>query len=111
MRRLALAMLVLLAAGAPSVRAADPTPGSSGLGDRLYPKAGNGGYDVAGYHLDLRYATSSPAQPLVGTATIQVTAAKALSRFDLDFGGDTVGSVQVNGTAARWRRDGEELVI
>jgi aminopeptidase N len=114
MRRCAclLAPVLLLAlAGAPATAAADPTPGSSGLGDRLYPKAGNGGYDVADYALDLRYATSAPAQPLVGTATIRATATKALSRFDLDFGGDAVGAVRVDGTAARWRRDGEELVI
>ena len=104
-------VLLLALTGAPAAAMADPTPGSSGLGDRLYPKLGNGGYDVADYKLDLRYATSAPAQPLVGTATIRATATKALSRFDLDFGGDAVGTVRVNGAAARWRRDGEELVI
>src|SRR5690606_34384610 len=30
-------------------------PGASGLCDTYYPQAGNGGYDVADYHLDLTY--------------------------------------------------------
>ncbi|HUQ03349.1 MAG TPA: M1 family metallopeptidase [Kofleriaceae bacterium] len=34
-----------------------------------------------------------------------------MSRFNLDFAGDTVGSVTVNGQTATWQRIGEELVI
>jgi hypothetical protein len=64
---LVLATLVLaLPAGA----AAAPTPGAPGLDDRLFPNLGNGGYDALHYHLDLRYATSAPDQPLDGTVTI-----------------------------------------
>ena len=36
--------------------AADFTPGSSGLGDPFFPNAGNGGYDVVNYDLELAYA-------------------------------------------------------
>ena len=38
-------------------------------------------------------------------------ATQDLSRFNLDFAGGAVGSVSVNGQAARFAREGEELVI
>jgi aminopeptidase N len=88
-----------------------PTPGSAGIGDALFPTLGNGGYDVVHYDLDLRYETSAPGQPLDGVATILARATQSLSRFDLDFGGDSVGEVTVNGCHAAAARDGEELVI
>src|SRR5215212_6708284 len=64
-----------------------PTPGAPGIGDRLFPLAGNGGYDVRHYDLDLRYATADPAQSLDGTVTITARATQSLSRLDLDWGG------------------------
>jgi aminopeptidase N len=88
-----------------------PTPGSPGLGDVLFPTLGNGGYDVEHYHLDLRYATSDPAEPLDGTVTILARATQALSRFDLDFAGASLGAVTVNGVPATYTQDGDELVI
>jgi aminopeptidase N len=88
-----------------------PAPGAAGIGDRLFPNLGNGGYDVLHYHLDLRYATSAPSQSLDGTVTIAARATQSLSRFNLDFGGASVGSVSVNGRTAEWTREGEELVI
>ena len=42
-------------------------PGADGIGDPYYPKAGNGGYDVANYDLDLRYDPATDG--LTGTAT------------------------------------------
>lgn len=102
--------LLALAAGTPA-QAAAPTPGASGLGDRLDPGLGNGGYDALHYDLDLRYATSTPSQPIDGTVTIDARATQALSRFNLDFGGERVGAVSVDGVPARWRRAGEELII
>ena len=105
---LVLATLVLaLPAGA----AAAPTPGAPGLDDRLFPNLGNGGYDALHYHLNLRYATSAPDQPLDGTVTIVARATQALSQFNLDFAGASVGSVSVNHRRADWTREGEELVI
>ena len=80
----------LLAAG-PAAASSAPTPGAPGIGDKLYPTLGNGGYDALHYDVDLRYATSDPAQPLDGTVTILARATQALSRFDLDFGGTGVG--------------------
>jgi aminopeptidase N len=88
-----------------------PAPGSPGLGDRLYPDLGNGGYDALHYDLDLRYATSKPTQGVTGNVTIRAVATMSLSRFDLDFSGKSVGSVSVNGKPAAFARKGGELVI
>jgi aminopeptidase N len=90
---------------------AAPSPGAAGLGDRLNPGIGNGGYDVIRYDLHLRYATSDPAQALDGDETILARATQSLSRFDLDFGGDKVGGVSVNGKPAAFKRNGEELIV
>src|SRR6476661_9949936 len=78
-----------------------PSPGAPGIGDRLFPTLGNGGYDVQHYDLDLRYATSAPSQGIDGTVTILATATQSLSRFNLDFAGDSVGGVTVNGLKAK----------
>jgi aminopeptidase N len=106
---------LLLGLTAPAAAVADgsgtPSPGAAGIGDRLFPTLGNGGYDALHYTLDLRYATSSPTQGLEGTATIVARATQALSRFNLDFAGGGVAAVSVNGRAATWAREGEELVI
>ena len=108
----ALALVVAaLALAVPAGAAAAPTPGAPGLDDRLFPTLGNGGYDALHYHLDLRYATSAPDQPLDGTVTIVARATQSLSQFNLDFGGASVGSVSVNHRRADWTREGEELVI
>jgi aminopeptidase N len=88
-----------------------PAPGAAGLGDRLYPLLGNGGYDVQNYDLSLRYPAKDPAQTITGDVTITARATQALSRFDLDFGGGTVAAVTVDGRRAAFTRTGEELVI
>jgi aminopeptidase N len=110
-KRALLLALALLAIAATPARAAGPSPGAAGLGDRLDLGLGNGGYDALHYDLDVRYATSAPSQPIDGTVTIAARATQALSQFNLDFAGQGVGSVWVDGARARWRRDGEELVI
>ena len=63
------------------------------------------------YDLDLRYATSAPSQGIDGTVTMVARSTQALSRFDLDFAGASVGAVAVNGQHASFRRVGGELVI
>jgi aminopeptidase N len=88
-----------------------PTPGAAGIGDALYPTLGNGGYDVEHYDLDLRYATVAPSQAIDGTVTITARATQALSRFDLDFAGDSYGAITVDGHPATSQWDGDELVI
>jgi aminopeptidase N len=88
-----------------------PAPGSAGLGDRLYPLNGNGGYDVKNYDLSLRYKAKDPKQTVTGDVTITAVATQSLSRFDLDFGGGSVAKVSVNGRSATFARSGDELVI
>src|SRR4051794_21414408 len=88
--------LCAVAAAAPAAAAKPhptPAPGAPGIGDRLFPLAGNGGYDVRHYDLDLHYATADPAQSLDGTVRIVARATQSLSRFDLDWGGRSVGAI------------------
>jgi aminopeptidase N len=91
--------------------AAKPSPGAAGLGDRLYPLLGNGGYDVQNYDLSLRYAKKDPKQQVSGDVTITAVATQSLSRFDLDFGGDGLAKVTVDGRPAGFTRSGDELVV
>ncbi|HLM28875.1 MAG TPA: hypothetical protein VK360_03045, partial [Acidimicrobiales bacterium] len=60
-------------------------PGGTGVGDPYFPEAGNGGYDVERYVLDL---TWDPAdEHLEGVTTITATATQPLSSFALDLVG------------------------
>src|SRR5262245_574679 len=106
MRLLLIAVVVLLAPAPAYAR-----PGAAGIGDRLFPKLGNGGYDVRHYDLALSYATAAPSHGIAGTVTVTAQATQSLSRFDLDFAGNGVGSVSVNDQPARFSRSGQELVI
>ena len=87
----------------------DFAPGAAGIGDPYFPTYGNGGYDVAGYDLALKYDPKSGR--LDGTATITATATQDLDRFDLDLAGLTVATVTVDGAAATAKADRNELVI
>src|SRR3954451_6656848 len=104
MRRLLIAVALLCGLILPASAAAfdRPSPGAAGIGDRLYPTLGNGGYDVQHYDLDLRYATAAPTQGIDGTVTILAVATQSLSQFDLDWAGDSVGKVTVDGLPARF---------
>jgi aminopeptidase N len=106
---LVLSALVLAGAIGPARAAAAFTPGSPGLGDPYFPLAGNGGYDVSHYSLRLDYEPSS--NHLAGTATISALATQDLSRFDLDLRGFEISRLLVNGVAASFTRDGQELII
>jgi aminopeptidase N len=103
---LVLALSVAVPASAAPVAG---TPGASGIGDPYYPLDGNGGYDVGKYGLAVRYDPSTDV--LTATATITAVATQNLSRFDLDFEGLQIRMLAVDGTPARYRRDGGELVI
>ncbi len=84
-------------------------PGAVGAGDPYFPTYGNGGYDVAGYDLDLRYDPKSGE--LGGTATITATATQDLSRFDFDLAHLTAKSVRVDGAEATATTTANELVV
>jgi aminopeptidase N len=109
--RLGATVAVAAAVAVPSPAwAAEPfTPGSAGLGDPFFPLAGNGGYDVGHYSLQLGYDPAT--RRLDGTAIIQATATQNLSRFDLDLRGFDILGLEVDGQAAAFTRDGQELVI
>jgi aminopeptidase N len=107
-RSIVVAVTLLAAAVAPAA-AQQYTPGSPGVGDPFFPQAGNGGYDVRHYSLDLNYDPHNNS--LEARATIAARATQDLSRFDLDLRGLHVGQVTVNGDTASFKRDGQELVI
>lgn len=113
--RLALAAALTVAAAltgpAAVSRAATetPTPGAAGLGDPIFPLDGNGGYTVRHYTLDFDW--QAPRAPFAASTTIKATATQALSRFDLDFAGNELHTVTVNGRPAAAVRDGDELIV
>ncbi|MET7853113.1 M1 family metallopeptidase [Streptomyces avermitilis] len=88
---------------------AAPSPGAPGIGDPLLPLDGNGGYTVRRYTLAFDWRT--PRTPFEAGTTISATATQALSRFDLDFAGNTLHTVTVDGAPATAVRDGDELVV
>jgi aminopeptidase N len=85
------------------------SPGAPGLGDSYFPLEGNGGYDVQ--HYDLAFSYDPATDRLDGTNTITARATQGLSSFDLDLQQLDVKSVEVNKKAARFARDGQELII
>ncbi|MFF4438519.1 M1 family metallopeptidase [Streptomyces sp. NPDC001621] len=97
------------APGATAAAAEAPSPGAPGIGDPLMPLAGNGGYTVRRYTLDFDWR--AVRTPFPATATISATATQALSRFDLDFAGNTLQRVTVDGSPATAVRHGDELVV
>ncbi|MCX5362629.1 M1 family metallopeptidase [Streptomyces sp. NBC_00124] len=102
-------VLLALALSACTSGGVQGTPGGSGVRDPYFPKAGNGGYDVAHYALRLSY--DPDAEHLSGTAAVTARATQNLSAFDLDLKGLDVEEVTVEGEKARWNRSGQELTV
>ena len=103
----ALVLGVALAAGTPLAAVAvkpAPSPGAPGVGDDYFPLAGNGGYDVRHYGLDIDYDPSTDV--LDGLAVITAKATQSLIPFNLDLDGLTVESVRVNGRSGGVDRAG-----
>ncbi len=83
--------------------------GSAGIGDRLYPELGNGGYDVLRYRFDLDIDSEWSIQ---ATADIELVPQVALASFNLDLAGLDVDGVEIPGTDdVRFEHVGRELVI
>jgi aminopeptidase N len=104
------ALAATFALAAPA--AADYSPGDAGAGDPYYPNAGNGGYEVSHYDLELDYEPL-PTNFLKGEAEVEARATQNLSRFNLDLRPNmVVHEVRVDGSRATFTREGvHELVI
>lgn len=89
--------------------AAVPAVDLAGIGDPYFPTYGNSGYDVERYDLALKYEPG--AKKLTGKATITAKATELLSRFHLDFHGLDLSAVTIDGKAAEFSRDQDELII
>jgi len=89
---------------------ASASVGLSGLGDPVFPKAGNGGYEVDHYLLKL---DSRPDRRILkGTATLSATSTQNLSQFNLDLERHMkVDAVSVDGEAAKESQQSKEMVI
>ncbi|MBN8655094.1 MAG: M1 family metallopeptidase [Anaerolineae bacterium] len=98
------------AADVPSESPADPLAGAEGMGDSFYPNFGNGGYDTQHYTLDIQVLDVDTSQ-LEAKTTIEAIATQDLSRFNLDFAGFEITSIEVNDEAAEFTRQGQELTI
>ena len=93
----------------PGATAAAPNTSASGLGDPYFPKAGNGGYDVARYGVRLAYRPASDL--LRGRVTLVATASRELKSFHLDLTGLRVLRTEVDGRRAGFLRRGSELIV
>ncbi|MGW1224194.1 M1 family metallopeptidase [Streptomyces sp. NPDC002530] len=107
----AAALLLVLAVPACSggTGGVEGKPGGSGVRDALFPKLGNGGYDVTHYALTLDVDPDEGT--LRGTAEITARATQDLSSFNLDLAGLTVDSATVEGRPAAVNRAGNELTL
>lgn len=90
--------LALLGAAAPAL-AIDP----------FFPGFGNSGIDVL--HYDIGLDVDPIAGSIAGKTLIDLNALKPLSSFTLDLHALDVSEVLVDGTAARFRRNGDKLKI
>ena len=81
----------------------------TGVGDPYFPDAGNGGYDVDSYDLDLSWHPEVPRMD--GVATITATATQDLPELSLDAVDLDIASVTVDGAAASAEPTGERDLI
>ncbi|MFI5492643.1 M1 family metallopeptidase [Actinoplanes sp. NPDC051859] len=96
-------------AGAKSAPAPSFAPGAPGAGDPYFPSYGNGGYDVAGYDLKLKYDPKTGR--LDGTATISATATQDLSSLNFDLAHLTATKAVIDGQPATVKADKNELIV
>lgn len=89
--------------------AQDSKQGADGVGDKLYPKSGNGGYDVQQYDLQLTWDNKTGS--IDAETTIKSVATQDLSSFNLDFVGFTITKLTVDGKDATYNHQGSELTV
>ncbi len=96
------------ASSAPSADSGRPVAGAAGIGDPYFPRAGNGGYDVTSYDIQIRYDPGTGR--LEGHTMITARATQSLSRFNLDLK-LAASAVTVDDQAAGIRQDRGELQV
>ncbi len=89
--------------------AQDAQPGADGVGDKLYPQSGNGGYDVQQYDLQLTWDNESGT--IDAQTTIKSVATQDLSAFNLDFVGFDITQLTVDGQEVTYTRKDTELTV
>jgi aminopeptidase N len=110
----ALTLASIVAIGAVSSGAgagvrARPGPGTLDTPDPYYPTLGNRGYDVDHYDVGITYAP--PDREIEGDTKIKATATRPLTKLHLDLSGLDVRRIEVDGSHARFSRQGDELII
>jgi hypothetical protein len=81
-----------------------------GLGDAYFPLEGNPGYDTQNYTIDITVDPDDILQ-ISGVTTIDALATSELPNFHLDFLGLEISDITVDGVAATFTRDGQELTV
>ncbi len=89
--------------------AQDAKPGADGVGDKLYPYSGNGGYDVQ--HYDLQVTWDNKTGAIDAQTTIKSIATQDLSAFNLDFAGLDITKLSVDGKDTSFTRKEGELTV
>ena len=96
--------------GLPATGPSGGTSDGDGVGDVLYPNAGNPGIDVQHYDVALRYDPES--DEVAGTVTLDLVITEERTGITLDIGSDvTVESVTLDGVDAAAAVDEPELRI
>jgi aminopeptidase N len=115
-RKVAAAAAALALVFAGSAVAERYLAGASGAGDPFFPQAGNGGYDVEHYALELGYEPAT--RQLVGRARVTARATQDLDAFNLDlrdfYTVSTVAVGKQRGPAPKptaFAHEGQELTI
>ncbi len=99
---------------APAAPASSPSAASiaasarAGIGDPYFPSAGNTGYRVRSYDINVRYRPSS--RLLSGTTVVTLRAAKRLTSFNLDLL-LRASRVEVSGRRAPFSQQRHELTV
>ncbi|MCC6616279.1 MAG: M1 family metallopeptidase [Anaerolineae bacterium] len=106
MRRVWVVLALVMLAGLPAAA----QPFGEGIGDALVPLAGNPGYDVQHYDLDLTVASISTGS-IRAVMTIDLIPTSNLSHFFLDFEMLPIASISVDAQPAAFHHLDGELEI
>lgn len=106
-RRIAAMMVISLLLAVGVIQAQDES-GQAGVGDDLFPNAGNSGFEVTHYTLDIAWDESNSIE---AEATLEAAAIDELNAFNLDFSGFEIESITVNEADAEYSREGNELTV